>query len=188
MEFCLVVGHHAAGAVGVKVIRHLAQFKAELGDLLLGESEEGGVVTLEVNLAALAQHLPVKLEEVAVGQTALGLIALGPGIAEVDVDAIDLAGGEEKGQLIGVGIHEEDVAQPRVAAALHSHHHGIGYHFDGEEQHVRFGGSGFGSEAALAAAELHAKLTGRGHQLAPMTAALIGIADQNRLAAFHTGQ
>ena len=83
----------------------LGQLKAKLGQLLHGELEQGLVVSLEVDLTAHFQHLTVQLQEVAVSQAALGMALAGPGIAEVDVDPVHLTGGEELGELVGVGVH-----------------------------------------------------------------------------------
>ena len=52
------------------------------------------------------QHPAVQLQEIAVGQAALFLVAFGPGIAEVDIDAVHLAGGEEVRQAGGVAVHK----------------------------------------------------------------------------------
>ena len=158
VELGLIVGHDAHRAVGVQIPGHFREGKAELGDLLHGEFEERLVVGLEVNLAAGLEHLPVELEEVAVGQAALGVAVAGPGIAEVDVNAVHFAGSEKVGQLVGVGVHEEHVGKSRVHAPFHGHHHGVGHPLHSDEQHVRLSGGSTSSEAALAAAQLQPQL------------------------------
>ena len=165
----------------------LGQFKAELGQLLHRELEEGLVVGFEVDLAAHFQHLTVQLQEVAVGQAALGVALAGPGIAEVHVDPVHLTGGEELGQLIGVGVHEKDVGKTGIDTALHGHHHGVRHHFNGNEQHVRLRCGGALGEAALAAAKLHPQFPSLGHQLPPAALVLIGVPDQLGGAALHPG-
>ena len=188
VELGLVVRHDPNGAVLVEVPRDLGEGEAVAGDLLHGELEEGLVVGLEVDLAAGGEHLAVALQEVPVGQAAAGVAPVGPGIAEVDVDPVHLAGGKEEGQLVGVGVQEEDVMEPGVPAALHGHHHGVRHHLDGDEQHVRLRRGGAGGEAALAAAQLHPELPGPRHQGAPLAGHGIGVGDEVVGTALHPGQ
>ena len=187
MELGLVIGHHADWPVGVKIPGHLGEGEAELGDLLHGELKQGGVVRLEVDLAAQLEHSAVELQEIPVGQAALGVALAGPRIAEVDIDAVYLAGLKEGGELVGVGVHEKDVFQPLRGAALHGHHHRVRHHLHRDEQNVRLALGGLRREAALAAAQLHPQLPGLGHQIPPVAPVLIGVPDQLRGAALHSG-
>jgi len=141
-----------------------------------------------VDLPAHLQHLAVQPQEVAVGQAALGVALAGPGIAEVHVDPVHLAGGEELGQLVGVGVHEKDVGKSGIDTALHGHHHGVRHHFNGNEQHVRLRRRCAGGEAAFAAAEFHADLLRLGHQVVPAALALVGVLDLIRPAPLHAGK
>ena len=159
-----------------------------MGDLLQGPLEQLVVVAFEVDLAAHGQHPAVQLQEIAVGQAALFLVAFGPGIAEVDIDAVHLAGGEEVRQAGGVAVHKEHVVQPRVPGPLHGHHHGVGDLFHGDQQHVRLGGGGLRREAALAAAQLHPQLPGIGQKLPPAAPQGTGVRHQQGTAGFHPGQ
>ena len=183
----LIVRHDPHGAVLMEVPGDLRQSKAELGKLLHGELEEGLVVRFEMNLPAHFQHLAVELQKVPVGQPPLGVAAAGPGVAEIDVDAVHLAGGEEIGELVRVGADKPDVGKARADAALHGHHHGVGHHIHRQEQHVRLGGGGVGGEAALAAAQLQVDLPGLGHQIPPMAGAVVGVPDEPVRAALHPG-
>ena len=120
-------------------------------------------------------------------QAALGMALAGPGIAEVDVDPVHLAGGEELGELVGVGVHEKHIDETVIHAPLHGHHHGVRHHLNGDEQHIRLCRSGAVGEAALAAAQLYPQLPGLGHQIPPVAPVLIGVPDQLRGAALHSG-
>ena len=60
----------------MQVPGHLRQGEAKLGDLLHGKFKQGLVVRFEMDLAAHFQHLPVQLQEVAVGEAALGIAFL----------------------------------------------------------------------------------------------------------------
>ena len=171
----------------MQVVRHLTEGETELGDLFLGEGKQGSVVALEVDLSSHGQHLAVKPQEVAVGQPALGLIALGPGIAEVDVDAAYFAAFKELRQLIDVSLDKKDVAQFFTRRAFHRHHQRVRHTLDRQEQHVRFVRRGLGGESALAAAKLHADLAAVGHQFAPVPLALVGVLDLVGTAPLHAG-
>ena len=105
-----------------------------------------------MELASLGQNLSVLLEEIAVGQPPLFLVALGPGIAEVQVDPVHLAGGKHLRQQGGVGIDKADVLQPGVPGPLHGYHHGVGHLLHGDQQHVRLCRRCTGGEATLSAA------------------------------------
>ena len=187
MELGLVVRHDAHRAVRMEIPGDLGQLEAEQGQFFDGEGEQVLVVRLEVDLAAHLQHLPVQPQEVAVGQAALGVAVAGPGVAEVDVDPVHLAGGEEQGQLVGVGVDEIDVGEPLGHAPLHGHDHGVRHPLHGDEQHIRLRRGGPGSEAALAAAQLQPQLPGLGHQLPPLAGHGIGLPDQTVAAALHPG-
>ena len=104
----------------MEVPGHLGESEAELRDLLHGKLKQGRVVRFEMDLSARPQDLSVQLEKIPVGQAALGVPFGGPGVAEVNIDAVHLAGLEEGGKLIGVGVHEKDVVQPLGSASLHA--------------------------------------------------------------------
>ena len=162
-----IIRHHAHGAACVEVPGHIRQGEAKLRDLLHGPIKELIVVGFEMNLSAALQHLAVFFQEIPVGQPALFLVALGPGIAEINVQAIHLARGEQLRQQGGVRIDEEHIFQPLTDDPLHGHHHGVRHLLHGNEQRVRPGLRRSGGEAALAAAQLHPQLPCLRHQLPP---------------------
>ena len=122
------------------------------------------------------------------GQAALFLVASGPGVAEIDVDAVHLAGGEKLRQAGGIAVHEKYIVQTCRLGPLHGHHHGVGDLFHGNQQHVRLGGGGLRREAALAAAQLHPQLPGIGQQLPPAAPQGTGVRHQQGRAGLHPGQ
>ena len=121
------------------------------------------------------------------GQAALFLIALGPGVAEIDIDPGYLAGGEQLRQPGGIGINEEHVLQTLIHGALHGNHHGIRYLFHGDEQGVRLCLGRARCEATLAAAQLHLQIFCLGVQLPPMAPQILRTADPAISAGFHAG-
>ena len=76
------------------------------------------VVRLEPHLAPVGEQGVVDGETAPVGEAALKLPVLVPGVAEVDVDAPDLAGQEDIGQAVGVAENEAQVGQPGLHGAL----------------------------------------------------------------------
>ena len=171
----------------MQVAGHLRQPEAELRDLLQRPLEQLVVVRLEVDGAALGQHLPVFLQEVPVGQPPLLLVALGPRVAEVDIQPVDLALREHVRQQRGIAVHEPHVVYTGVPRLLHGHHHGVGYLFHGNEQHIRLRCRRAHRKAALAAAQFHPQLTGGGHQLPPPSAHGEGVFNKVHTAGFHSG-
>ena len=165
----------------------LRQLKAELGNFFHRPREQLVIVGLEVELSALRQHLAVLLEEIAVGEPPLFLVALGPRITKVDVQAIHLAGGEHIRQQRGVAVHEEHVFQSRLRDPLHGHHHGVRNLLHGDEQHIRLRRGGVRREPALAAAQLHPQLPRLRHQRPPLSPHGEGIADEAAAAGLHPG-
>ena len=72
----------------------VANLQVAGGELLQREGEEFFIVGLEVDFAAQLQRPAVLVEEAPVGQTALGVLAPGPGVAEVDIEQVDLIVGK----------------------------------------------------------------------------------------------
>jgi len=138
-----------------------------------------------MNLSAAFQHLAIFFQEIPVGQPALFLVALGPGIAEINVQAIHLARGEQLRQQGGVRIDEEHIFQPLTDDPLHGHHHGVRHLLHGNEQRVRQGLRRSGGEATLAAAQLHLQPLRLGIQLPPMAPHGLRLADPAALAGVH---
>ena len=157
MELGLVVGHDALDAVLVEVARDLFERPAAVLELLEAPLIERDVVGLEPDLSAGGQEVEIQLLKTRGREAALELLLFGPGVGEVYVDALHLAGCEELGQQHGVAVEEADVRELGVAHALHGDDHGVGDFFDGAEQRVGLGGGHAGGEAALAAAQLKAE-------------------------------
>ena len=187
VEPLLIVGHDPHGAVGVEIPCHLTEGKAHLGELEQGPLEEVVVVAFEVDLAPFAEHFPVLKEETGVGQPPLGVPGSGPGVAEVDVDAPHLAGGEVVLQVGGVGIDEVGVGKAQLLGPLGGHHHGVRHPLHGHEEHVRLGLGGAHGEAALAAAQLHPDLPAAGQQLPPAAPVIHGVLDDEYPAGLQPG-
>lgn len=188
IELGLIVGHDPLGAVLVEIPGDLAQGVARRRELQQGELKEGLVVGLELHLPSVPEDLPVGLQEAPMGQAALGLALGRPGVAEVDVDAVRLAGGEVVRQQGGVSHHEKYVLQVQGHGPLHGHHQSVRDLLDGDEEHVRVFPGGLHGEPALAAAQLQTKLPGLGHQRltpAPPQGEAVGHMDGG--AALHPG-
>ena len=145
----------------------LPELIARMGELEEGPLEEAPVVRLEVDLPSIPEDPPVELQEVGVGEPPLGVAVGGPGVAEVDVDALHLAGGEVVGQPGHVGVDEEHILQLHGLGPLHGHHHGVGDPLHRHKEHLWLPLGGLTGEAALAAAQLQAQLAPRGEPLPP---------------------
>ena len=151
----------------MQIPRHLRQREPELRYFLQRPLKQLVVVGLEMDLSSLGQHLPILFKKVPVGQPPLFLVALGPRVAEVDVQPVDLPVGEHIRQQRSVSVHEPHVPQRRVPRLLHGHHHGVRHLLHGDQQHLRLCRRGPHGEAALAAAQLHPQLPCLRHQLPP---------------------
>ena len=113
------------------------------------------------------------------------MLASGPGVAEVDIDEVDLPGGKALAQLSNVHIQEEYVLQAHLLCPLHGQDHGLAHLLDGDEEHVRLGLGRLDGEFSFAAADLDPHLTGLRHQAAPMACHLLRRRDHDLLAAGH---
>ena len=117
------------------------------------------------------------------------LVALGPRVAEVDVQPVHLAGGKHVRQQRRVAVHEEHVAAVRppcarsMATTMAS-----GTFSTAMSSTSGSGGGRVHGEAALAAAQLHPQLPGIGHQRPPLATHGEGIADETAAAGLHPGQ
>ena len=162
----------------MEITGHLMEGPAELGDLLHRPLKELVVVGFEMNFTRRGEDFAVLIEEIMVGQAALGLILLRPRVAEVDIDAVYLAAIEHLAELRRVAVDEVDILQASLTGALHSHHHGIGDFLHSDQQHVGLGGGGVHREATLAAAQLQTHLFGLGHKVMPVTLLGAGICNE----------
>ena len=187
VEFLLVVSHDAPDTVGVEIPGDLLQLVARLGKLEEGPLKETAVVGLEMDLPAVGQNAPVALQKVRVGEAAPGVTVGGPGVAEVDIDALHLAGGEVVPQVGHVGVDEADVLEAHGLGPLHGDDHGVGHPLDGDEEDLRLGGGGLTGEAALAAAQLHPQLAAGGQELPPAAPPALGVLDLIVGTTLHPG-
>ena len=122
------------------------------------------------------------------GQTAALLVALGPRVAEVDVQPVHLRRGKHIRQQGGVPHHEKYVAQPRRLRPFHGHHHGVRHLLHGDEQNIRLRLGRTHGEAPLAAAQFYPQRTGIGHQLSPVAPHGEGVLYLTGPAGLHPGQ
>ena len=121
------------------------------------------------------------------GQPPLFLVALGPRVTEIDVNAVHLSRGEKLRQQRRVRVNEKHIGEPLLRHPLHSHHHGVRHLFHGDEQGVRLGLGGSGGEAPLAAAQLYLQPLRLGIQLPPPSPHSLRLPDPAVPAGLHTG-
>ena len=187
VELCFVVGHDANRTVCVQVVGHFAQLPAFVFKLFQRPGEQRGVVGLEVNLTTHRQNVCVLTQEVGCGQTVLCVAALGPGIAEVDVNTVCFAVFEDLGELDHVTVHEANVFQTHFANAFHSNDHGIGNLFNGYQKYVGVCFCGVCGETALAAAQLQIKLFMAGISFRPLAAKFLRVFIHKSCTLVHSG-
>ena len=99
MELLLIAGHDAHDAVFVQVPGQVLHFQTAGRKFLHGELKQRCVVGLEVELTAGADHPAVLVQEAPVGQAALGVLLPGPGVGEVDEQAVDLLAAKNRKEL-----------------------------------------------------------------------------------------
>ena len=95
VEFFLVAGHDADRAVRVQIIGDVPQFEEAALHFRQRPGKQIRVVGLEVDLPAELQHLLVFFQKGVVRQAALGVLLARPGVAEVDIEQVDLVVGKE---------------------------------------------------------------------------------------------
>lgn len=76
----------------MQIIRHFRQGPATFPEFFQCEIEEARIIGLEVYFAVLAEEPCVAVEETAIRQAPLGMALLGPGVAEIDEEAVYFAG------------------------------------------------------------------------------------------------
>ena len=151
VELLLIVGHDPLHAAGVQVPGDLRQGKAARLKLGQGPLKQVPVVRFEVDGPAGGQHLAVEGQEIGMGQPPLGVAVARPGVAEIDVDAVHLAGSEIVGQPGCVCVHKKYVGQLLGAHPLHGDHHSVGHPLHRDQQCIRRRRRRAGGEASLAA-------------------------------------
>ena len=119
------------------------------------------------------------------GQPPLGVAVAGPGIAEVDIDAVYLTRSKEQRKLRHVPIHKKDVVQFLGADPLHGDHHGVRHPFHRNIERLWILRRSLRRKAALAAAQLQKDLLRLGHQLPPLSLPLLRVGNQHPGTAFH---
>lgn len=82
-------------------------------DLRDGEVEEQPVICLEFDRAVFCQDSVITGEELPGGKPPSGMPCLGPGIGEVQIDAVNLSRSEDAGNIAGIHADEADVRQGR---------------------------------------------------------------------------
>ena len=172
----------------MQIIGDIAQLEEAALHLRQAPGKEVGVVGLEMDLAAELQDLLVFFQEGVVGQAALGVLLARPGVAEVDVEQVDLIVGEKLVDVRRVERDEEDVFEALADRGLHREHQRVLHALDGDEQDIGFGLRGLDGELALAAADLDAQLTAAGHEAAPTAAQRLRLVDPDGLAGLHPGR
>ena len=102
----------------MQIIRHFRQGPATFPEFFQCEIEEACIIGLEVNLAALTEEPCVAVEETAIRQAPLGMALLGPGVAEIDEEAVYFAGRKNIFQPGHVEAQELDVVHFGCGALL----------------------------------------------------------------------
>lgn len=114
-ELLLILGHN------IPVIHHIVMVEV-IGtalhmegwssiDLRDGEVKEQPVICLEFDRAVFCQDSVITGEELPGGKPPSGMPCLGPGIGEVQVDAVNLSRSEGVGNITGIHADEADVRQ-----------------------------------------------------------------------------
>ncbi len=134
---------------------------AELGLMGEGAGKASGLNGQGVGIAAQKGRR---------GEPELGVPALGPGVAEVDVDALTLAGGKHGAQELCVRVDEAHVLNAAPVDLLHGEDHRVRHLLHGDVQGFGDRLGGVGRKAALAAAELHIQPLVAGKALQPPAA------------------
>ena len=99
------------------------------------------------------------------GQTALGVTLLGPGVAEIEVDAGQAMRGKPLPKFLGVADQEAEIVGAGVGGGygrFQGNHHHVRDALQGNEVVFGLGGSSADGKATFAAADLKAKRTGFG--------------------------
>ena len=107
-----------------------------------------------MDLSPVFQDSPVEHQEILVGQSPAGVAVGGPGVAEVDEQAVHLAGGKKLPEQGGVPVHEKDVAQSFGGTPLHGHDHSVRDPLHRDVEDVRVLLRRLGGKAAFSAAKL----------------------------------
>ena len=137
----------------VKVTREFGERKAAGLELLEGEIVKIVVIRLESDLTVLLEQDLVLLEECPVCKPSLGLVPSGPGIAEIDIDPVDLILGKIIVQELGIGIYEEEIWDLLCMCLLYGGEYYGRVPFESYIEYVRVLLRSLGAELALTAAE-----------------------------------
>ncbi len=117
-EFLLVLGHDIALIHCIVVVEVIgAALYMEGGrdiDLRDGEVEEQPVIRLEFDRAVFCKDSVITGKELPGGKPPSGMPCLGPGIGEVQIDAVNLSRSEGADNIAGVHADEADVRQGRI--------------------------------------------------------------------------
>ena len=172
----------------MEVMSHLAEGISCGRELLQRERKKGTVVGLKVNLPSRLQHLPVGGKEAPVGQTALSLSLGRPGITEVDVDEVHLAGSKIVRHQRRIPHYKKHILQLQGCRPLHGDDHGVRHLLNRNKQNLRVLPCRLYSKTALAAAQLHPQLRRLWHQrLPPLSFQREAVPDMNSGTLLHPG-
>ena len=108
-----------------------------------------------------------------------------PGITEIDVDSVHLAGGENLCQISSVTINEKDIVQVHGTYPLHGNDHGVGDPFHRDIESLGILRRSLSGKAAFAAAQFQEKFLCLGHQTLPVAPQGLGIGNQYTGTALH---
>ena len=158
---------------------------ARLGELEQGIFKQVPVIRLKVDLSTSTEHPAVQDQKVLVGQPPPGVAVGGPGVAEVDKQAVDLVRGEVLPQPGRVTIHKKHIGQTPLSAALHGHDHGVRHPLHRQIEHIGILRRGLRCEAAFTAPQLQPDLLRIRLQFPPVPALLLRCLDQEAGAALH---
>ena len=157
-EFAFVFGLDVIdGIIGVEIKGDVIDGEIEQLKLLERIIEERAVIGFEMQLTVGFDDASILVEEIDIGETALGMLIPRPRIAEIDIDAVD---GMLDENLIDVGDIEDgepDVMKVEVANLTSGGVENGSLRLEAEEIYIGILMSDGGNEIALAGAELDVK-------------------------------
>ena len=186
MELLFVAGHDANDAIFMEIPGQILHFQATQSEFFHRELEKGRIVGLVVDLAAFFDDTAVLIQESAVGQTALGILLSGPGIGEIDKQAIDLAAFKDLLDFFHIHIDVEYILKTHSLGLFHGHNHSFPATLHSDQQYIGICFSSFCSKLTLAAANFHPQGSCIGLQRTPVALQCSRLGDAQVAAAIHT--
>ena len=142
----------------MEVAGKLGDGQAQAGDFVQGEGEKVLVVGFEGHEATGFQDLPVAEQSLSVGEAALGVAGFWPGVAEIKVDAVQLAVSKVITDVGHVGHDKTQIADVKLSGALKASDQHRVKALDADESSVRVSAGSGGEKLSFAAAQLHVKV------------------------------